>query len=295
MRAACSTLASTAVLCLYQHRLMSTTQLRQLLLPDAAGSSYLRRELSTLRAGGLVDAVGSGSAGEALWFVTSAGAELAEDSGQVAARPYRMTPDRAAGALQQHTLAVNDVGIVFTDVARQRGDTCGPLDWTPEVAHQIRRGQHLICDALLDYVAEDQDAGTRTQLRWFIELDRATMPVARLAAKLAIYAEYAQLTRPGRDRVPAWRQRYPAFPRLLVVLAGASDPALQRRACDLAAAAAAGGALRRAHVAAGVTTLASLREYGPFERVFIHLGEHDVAECTALLEPHLPDTERVRQ
>jgi hypothetical protein len=60
MRAAYSVLASMTLLCLYQHRLMSTSQLRLLLLPDAAGSSYLRRELATLRAGGLVDAVGCG-------------------------------------------------------------------------------------------------------------------------------------------------------------------------------------------------------------------------------------------
>ena len=285
MRAACSALASMTVLCLYQHRLMSTSQLRQLLLPDAAGSSYLRRELTKLRAAGLVDAVGAGSAGEALWFVTSAGADLAQDSGQVTVRPYRMTPARAAGALQQHTLAVNDVGITFAATARQRGDTCGPLDWMPEVAHQIRRGQYLICDALLDYVAEDHAAGTRTQLRWFIELDRATMPVARLAAKVAMYAEYARLVRPGSNQAPAWRQRYPAFPRLLVVLAGASGPALERRACDLAAATAADGALRRTRVAAGVTVLAHLQEHGPFAPVFVCLGEDDMAECNALLDP----------
>jgi hypothetical protein len=79
--------------------------------------------------------------------------------------------------LQQRTLAVNDVGIAFAAAARQRGGTCGPLDWIPEVARQIRRGCHLICDALID---------------------RATMPVTRLAAKVAAHAEYAGLRRPGR-------------------------------------------------------------------------------------------------
>ena len=38
-----------ALLCLYQHRLMSTGQLYRLLIPDAASSSYLRRELTALR------------------------------------------------------------------------------------------------------------------------------------------------------------------------------------------------------------------------------------------------------
>jgi Replication-relaxation len=283
MRPACSRVAMDALLCIYQHRLMSTSQLHRLLVPDAARTTYLRHELARLRNGGLLDAVCSGSAREQLWFTTSAGAEQAEQSRQVIARPYRMTAERAAGPLRAHTLAVNEAGIAFAATARQRGDTCGPLDWIPEVDHVLGRGRHLICDALLSYVLEDQAAATRTQLQWFLELDRATMPVGRLAAKLAAYAGYAQLCRPGRDRIQAWRQRYPAFPRLLVVLTGASEAALERRAGDLAAAAAADGALHHVRLAAGVTTLGQLTEYGPFEPIVTRLGGPDVAECDALL------------
>jgi hypothetical protein len=252
-------------------------------LPAAAQASYLRRELAGLRDAGLLDAVALGSAREQLWFTTSAGATQAEQSGQIIPRPYRMTAEHAAGPLRAHTLAVNDTAITFTAAARQQGDTCGPLDWIPEVAHPVGRGRHLICDALLNYVLEDQVAGIRTQVQWFLELDRATMPVSRLAAKLAVYADYAQLLGPGRDRVQAWRQRYLVFPRLLVVLAGAGEGALERRACDLVAAVAADGAIRRARVAAGVTTLGQLSECGPFGPVFTRLGMRDTAEYNALL------------
>lgn len=281
MRAARSALASAVVLCLYQHRLMSTSQLHRLLLPNAASSSYLRRELASLRAGGLVDAVASGRAGAALWFVTSAGADLAEQTGQVTVRPYRMTAERAAGMLQQHTLDVNEAGLAFAGEAMRRGDTCGPLSWMPEIAHLIRRGQYLICDALVDYVTEDEDAGARTQLQWFIELDRATMPVARLASKLALYGRYRRAC--GSGGLAAWRERYASFPRVLIVLSGAAGPVLDRRICDLTARVARDGALNRDGVTAGATTLARLTASGPFSQIFTKLGGAGGACCDARL------------
>jgi Replication-relaxation len=279
-----SRLGSMALLCLYQHRLMSTGQLCRLLIPAARDARYLQRELARLHEDGLADAVTCGSAGAALWFTTADGAGLAEGSRQVIPRPYRMTAARAAGPLKDHMLAVNETGLAFAAAARDRGDTCGPLDWTPEVAHLIRRGQYLICDALVNYVAEDPAAGIRTQLQWFIELDRATMPVSRLAAKLSLYASYRhkQSGSPARGGAAGWRERYPAFPHLLVILTGASEPALERRAADLAAAAAA--VLRGRRLAAGVTTLAQLAEAGPFTPIFTPLGGGEGVQCSALLD-----------
>jgi hypothetical protein len=66
----------------------------------------------------------------------------------------------------------------------------------------------VICDALLSYVVENRDAGTRSQLQWFIELDRATMPVARLAAKLGEYTRHYALPAPGArpGTGSAWRR-----------------------------------------------------------------------------------------
>jgi hypothetical protein len=46
MSATRSRLGSMALLCLYQHRLMSTGQLRRLLIPAARNARYLQRELA---------------------------------------------------------------------------------------------------------------------------------------------------------------------------------------------------------------------------------------------------------
>jgi hypothetical protein len=278
-RPAASRAASDALLCLYQHRLMSTSQLHRLLTPDAATPRYLQSELAALRAAGLTDYVVCGSPGAAAWFVTQTGAAAAERSGLVTRRPYRMSAGHAAGPLRQHTLAVTETGLAFAAAARERGDTCGPLDWIPEVAHRMGTGTHLICDALLSYILDDGEV--RTQLQWFIELDRATMPVARLAAKLDLYARYQQYRQPGRSQLPAWRQRYRRFPRLLVILDGASQAALDNRIRDLTAAAAAGRTLRPGSVNAGVTTLARLTEHGPFAPIFTLLG-HAADQYTSM-------------
>ncbi len=267
---AVSRAGSDALLCLYQHRLMSTSQLQRLLTPQARSPRYMQRQLAGLRAARLADAVTCGSPGAAAWFLTEAGAVVAERSGQVVQRPYRMTAEHAVGPLQHHTLAVTETGIAFVAAARERGDTCGPLDWIPEVAHPMGTGCHLICDALLSYVIDDGQA--RTQVHWFIELDRATMPVARLAAKLDLYTRYQLYRQPGRSQQPAWRQRYRRFPTLLVILDGASDAVLDNRIRDLAAVAAAGRTLRRGSVNAAAVTLARLREHGPFAPIFTRLG-----------------------
>jgi hypothetical protein len=138
----------------------------------------------------------------------------------------------------------------------------------------------------VSYVAEDQAAGTRTQLQWFIELDRATMPVSRLAAKLGMYASYRhkQAGNTGPGGGAGWRERYPAFPRLLVILTGASEPALERRAADLAAASAA--VLRGRRLAAGATPLVRLRNSGPFAPIFTSLGSGTADHRSALLDVH---------
>ncbi len=85
--------------------------------------------------------------------------------------------------------------------ARARGDECGPLAWRHEIAHPIgpapgrRTPEQLIADALLTYQRNQPDGTTSFHYR-FIELDRATMPVDDLAAKLARYA--TSTTTPSR-------------------------------------------------------------------------------------------------
>lgn len=276
-----SRFAGEALRCLYQHRLLSSGQLQRLLAPQVPReSTYLKRQLRLLLLAGLAGVVTAPTpAREYLWFATEAGADLVESSGELVARGYRMDATKADGSLQKHMLAVAETGLAFVAHARLLGHECGPLDWVPEVAHRTRDGMHrrfdddhLVADAVLHYVADA--AGARTQYSVFIEVDRATMTVARLAGKLVQYARYLQYVPAGdagrTGGREAWRYRYPRFPRLLIVLTGAGDEQLQRRAADLRAYAAALPQLLPLHdEVVGVTTLDRLKDDGPFGPIVI--------------------------
>lgn len=279
-----TSLAQEVLPVLYQHRLVATRQLHQLVQPHASTAVYLRRQLTKLREFGLANSTlrRRGGQGELLWYVTPLGMEVVEADREVTARAYRISPEAAASQLQEHTLAVVDTGLAFVWWARALGHECGPLDWDPEVAHRIRDGESragdeavLVPDSVLSYV--QHEAEQRTLLTFFVELDRATMPVTRLAAKLHSYARYLNFapaestSRGGKRREAgssraAWRGRYAVFPRLLIVLAGAGEQRLANRRADLRALVDADPRLQHAgsHLAAGVTTLEQLRKRGPF-------------------------------
>ncbi|MFG2775280.1 replication-relaxation family protein [Streptomyces sp. NPDC048350] len=298
-------IAQQAAQVLYQHRLVSTRQLHQLITPHHTRTEYLRRQLHTLRAAGLAETVGRRVTGqtELLWWLTEKGANAVESVGLLPQRPYRMSPEAALGPLQEHTLATVDTGLAFVDWARRLGHECGPLDWSPETAHyyrdDARPGEELslIPDAVLNYVHTNNEAKQRTLLTFFIEVDRTQMTIARLAQKLHAYAAYYAYTplqsagrgaKAGRrtTTTPAWRYRYPAFPRLLMVLTGASDARLARRIADLRSLAASDPALTSTGLRAGVTTLDGLRDRGPFAPIFTPvLGPPSLAD--AWLQPRV--------
>lgn len=270
-----------ALTVLYQHRLVSTLQMHRLLTPHHIRAEYVRRQLHQLRETGLADIVGRRAHGQTdlLWWLTEKGATAVEAVGLLPQRPYRMSAEAAAGPLQEHTLATVGTGLAFVEWARRLGHECGPLDWSPEIAHyyrdESRPGEDLslIPDAVLNYV--HTEGRQRTLLTFFIEVDRAQMTVARLAQKIHAYACYHQYTpqpaaRTARrnPRTPAWRSRYPAFPRLLLVLTGASVSRLQRRIADLRSLATVDPALTTTPVRAGVTTLDQLHDQGPFAPIF---------------------------
>lgn len=292
-------IAQQATQVLYQHRLVSTRQLHQLITPHHSRTEYLRRQLHTLRKAGLAETVGRRLSGqtELLWWLTEKGAGAVESVGLLPQRPYRMSPEAALGPLQEHTLATVDTGLTFVDWARRLGHECGPLDWSPETAHyyrdDARPGEELslVPDAVLNYVHTDSKAKQRTLLTFFIEVDRTQMTIARLAQKLHAYAAYYDYTpqqpsgrgtKTGRrtTTTPAWRYRYPAFPRLLMVLTGASDSRLARRIADLRSLAASDPALTNTGLRAGVTTLNQLQHRGPFEPIFTPvIGQADAADA----------------
>ncbi|MEW1699325.1 MULTISPECIES: replication-relaxation family protein [unclassified Streptomyces] len=277
--------AQQAAQVLYQHRLVSTMQLHRLVTPHHTRSEFLRRQLHTLRQAGFAEAVGRRSAGQTqlLWWLTEKGAQSVEAVGLLQPRAYRMSQEAALGPLQEHTLAVVETGAAFVEHARRLGHECGPLDWSPEVAHyyrdEARPGEELclVPDAVLNYV--HSVGKQRTLLTFFVEVDRTQMTIARLAQKLHAYAAYhdyapqpqtAKGTRRPRlqSAMPSWRYRYPVFPRLLLVLTGASKDRLTRRIADLRSLAASDPALTSTALRAAVTTLDQIQAHGPFEPVF---------------------------
>jgi hypothetical protein len=223
---------------LYWHRLLATDQIRRLVTPTGSPATR-RRKLAALRAAGLVACVDREHR-DRTWYVTSDGATLVEASGAVDARPYRVASPAVARMLGDHALDVAETGLAFVETAREHGDECGPLSWTPEVAHHFQRHGSargvVIADAVLHYVLTDSATTRRSQRAFFVELDRATMPVARLAQKLVHYVRYHDYIPPQVPAAgPAWRQRYPRFPRVLIVLSGAGEHVLERRLADLRA------------------------------------------------------------
>ena len=214
---------------LAQHRVLTTEQVREIHLPGNH-ARWAQQVLGRLHRSELVAFTRPPNSGRRLWFATELGVRLAQSAHALEGKPRSLQAAEVAGQLQAHTLAVNEVGIAFLRTARERGDECGPLSWRHEVAHPLSRGRGrrrrtLFADAVLTYLREE---GGRLALEQrFLELDRATLTVDRLVAELARYAELHRAKGPGGEAM--WKERYPRFPKVHCVLAGASRPALERR------------------------------------------------------------------
>jgi hypothetical protein len=257
-----------------QHRLLTTRQVRELRGPDASERWTLELLSELERRGALAHVLAKGR--RKLWHVTERGAELALASDLLERPPKLLGAAEATGALQAHTLAVNDAAIAFLDAARQRpGDDFGPLSWRHEVAHPLTRGRgrrrrQLISDALLTYLVAD---GERLALEYrLLELDRASLSVDRLARKLARYAELAR-ARDERGQ-PAWRAWYPALPAVIAVLAGADRAALERRRRTVLALCRTEPELAAApELEVSLCLLEDLERRGPFAPIFLRPAE----------------------
>lgn len=256
---------------LYVHRLLSTTQVHALHTPNAT-RRWAQCLLAELERKGYAARVTTALGGEALWFTTDQGAEACEGSG-IASRPYRMTPQRANGPLRAHTLAVNEVGLAFVAAARRRGDDFDAWSWRHESAHRLGeregRGELVIADAVLDYTSHVDDA----VLCRFLELDRATMPLRELEAKLSAYARLWRF----RPKTGGWPAFYPQWPKVLVVFCGRPAPVLERRMRSLLELVAANPNLEELHEPDSdfdifMTTLDHLRQHGPFSPVLWRPG-----------------------
>jgi hypothetical protein len=226
------TAAIEIVASLAAHRALSREQIGVMHMPGRR-PRWCRRVLSRIAAAGLIDHARTASGSpQRLWFATEAGARAAVDVGALPRMPRVFEAAEVVGPLQAHTVAVNEAAISFLRAARERGDDFGPLAWQNEVAHPVgpatrRRGPRaVIADALLGYLRTDEDGRVFVEQR-FLELDRATLAVDAMAAELARYADLYRSG--GEDGDPLWSRRYPTFPGVLCVLAGAGREVLARR------------------------------------------------------------------
>lgn len=245
---------------LAQHRVLSAAQVRAIHLP-ASGERWAQRLLVRLGDARLAGFVRSPRSPRRLWHVTELGARVAREAGALDGEPR---------PLQAHTLAVNDAAICFLEAARERGDEFSPFSWRHEVSHPLSRGRGrrrraLVADAVLTYLLLDGE-GVAIEQR-FLELDRATLSVDRLAAELARYAELHRLT--GADAQPLWRERYPVFPPVHCVLTGGRRSVLERRrATTLAMLGTDPRFTREPEVAVSICLLEDLEREGPFAPIF---------------------------
>ncbi|MGH2904719.1 MAG: replication-relaxation family protein [Solirubrobacteraceae bacterium] len=269
---------------LYQHRLLSTTQLHALHTPDD-GLGWTRRVLRLLSDRELVERVQTpGTLSH--WFLTDAGADAVETAGP-RAEPRRRVPTRAQaeGPLRAHTLAVNDVGVAFVKAAREHGDECSPDSWRHEIAHTISqwRGRRptelVIADALLSYLQVDKD-GAITLHQRFIELDRGTArPAEQLASKITRYTKLRYYTPPRTDDraqepEPLWRSSYRSFPHLLIVLADQPPQRIRQRIQRTLALHHSDPAKKHlGEIPLSFVLLADLAQQGPFAPIFITAEE----------------------
>jgi Replication-relaxation len=274
--------AEVLLMC-YRHRLLTTRQIHLLHRPDGARRSA-QRVMRGLRAAGLANFVRSTVTDEAVWYLTDEGAVIAESGMKGRSCRYRVTAALAKGPLREHTLAVNEVGLAFVTAARTRGDECSPGDWEHEVAFKVtdrrtrdRQGADAcIADAVLHYT-RCRAAGQELLAR-FVEVDRGTETVARLADKLRSYVKLHGF-KPKKQAGPVpggWRGQFLAFPKILVVLCDRPAPALASRRDTLLKLCAIDPVMKRAAcsgpdkdpVVVMVTTLPELVEHGPFAPIF---------------------------
>lgn len=255
---------------LAQHRTLTNAQVRAIHFPGRS-PRWARKVLERLRVAGLVSQVRTpGALPRSLWYATEAGANVAVEAGGFDQAPKILRPEQAAGQLHRHTIAVNDTAIRFLEEARARGDDFGPLSWHHEVVHPLarargRRRKVLRADAVLTYLRQD-DGDVFVEQR-FVEVDRATLSVERLASELAAYATLYRATDERGE--PLWTSTYPAFPPTICVLDGAPRANLERRRnATIALLASDPELIPTPEVTIYICLAADLGEQGPFAPIF---------------------------
>ncbi len=278
------TTAHRALALLAQHRLVTTPQMHQMLLPDGSRQA-VSEVLNILREDKLASyTVLPRSNTLRAWFLTLRGARVVTGWPELRGRTITPPANSTEASLRAaHTLTTLRAHLAFLTDARRRGDEYGPLDWVPEIAHRLpdTGGEDkLIADAVLHYTAA---APRRLQYRAFVEVDRSTMSSERLARKLISYARFHDYTPQPVGRrgtvadqaaMLAWQRFYPKFPRVLFIVTGAPASGLERRIGDLRAMAAGHPLVAQlaGQVKLGAAVLEDLEEQGPSAAVWTPLA-----------------------
>ncbi|MER5870504.1 replication-relaxation family protein [Streptomyces sp. NPDC002044] len=275
--------AHRALALIAQHRLLTSPQLHQLVMPGALPNK-IHKILRPLREDGLIAHTALGGRGYHAYFLTPAGTQAVGDWPELRGRHISTIPSPAAAALRAaHTLTGVRAHLTFLKDARARRDEYQALDWVPEVTHRLpdTGGEdRLVADAVFHYTST---GARRMHYRAFVEIDRATMSSERLARKLITYARFHDYTpqTPGRrgtvadqDTPLAWQRFYPRFPRILFILTGASRTTLANRIADLRRMTADHDLVTRfaARVPLGAAILEDLETQGPASPVWTPLA-----------------------
>ena len=254
---------------LYRHRLMTTSQICALHDPDKHRRWTQRRLRRLEERGYLCRATGKPPARHARWFLSALGAELAEDSGDVPKREFRMDTHRAISGASQHLLAVNDVGVALTEAARAHDDLFDHRSWDHEIPHSYGPGKRdlLMVDGVITYDVMGTN-GVWSEKR-FIELDRGTETVHALVAKIVAYDQLLKWAPPRRDSTShlpklEWRRSYVEFPGVVFVFAGLTPAQARRRTNHLAGFVSSDPRLATTKVEVMATTVEALAAHGPF-------------------------------
>ncbi|MGH3010105.1 MAG: replication-relaxation family protein [Gaiellaceae bacterium] len=211
---------------LYEHRFLTGRQIRTLLfhqhpdprtrtpVPTRTGRVAHRR-LALLRQHDLLHRrvlrkPDGSREPEPYYCLSRTGAQLvAWRRGVPASEVRARAADALAGPLfVRHSLACAELACALVSAARANdGHACEPGWWQGERSSRASfrfRGRKLtVCpDGYTRYQVG------RQQHHLLVEVDRATGTLARLAAKIDRYQDYA--------RSGAWQERYPVFPKLLL-------------------------------------------------------------------------------
>jgi len=202
------------------HRYLTLVQLRRS-VPLSSGwdtSTDYRGKmydvLHTLKQRGYADSAQIDSRGVHIWHCTDKGLAVVPDEHR---RDYVPSKRMAVGHDWKHTFCLNQVGIAFSEAARERDDDCGVFALEHERLLRPGTGQAKVtADGILQYTGMGLTKPGYLDVAWaIVELDRTTS-IGRIALRLRAYAEI-------RRKPSLWRKVIPGdWPPILFVVT--ADP-----------------------------------------------------------------------